>query len=207
MEHTCAHCGHAWTGEGAACPECGFPHSGSEKEKLRYNLELIDLRHLLAEAGKSVRGLLSMGMFFLFLLAITGLYGLWFRQVSGTAMLVFSAAAVLYFALYRLAQRRPYPALVMALLLYLAHTLYEFQTGLVPAEAEGLKGQGIFGFITLVNRVLPFIYIVLRIALTVVIGRGVWLYLKIRKFPARMVHYAERQEAGNNKQLTIGNKQ
>ena len=191
MNKNCPHCGYALTDAAKECPECGFPCNGSDKDILRYKLSLIDVQNWLAEAGKSIRGLLSLAMFFLFLLALTGLYALLFRQISAMALIIFSAAAALYFALYRLAQRRPYPALLIALLVYMAHTLFEFQNGLAPSEAEGMKGQGIFGFITLLNKALPFIYVVLRIALTVVIGRGVWLYIKIRKYPSQMVRWAE----------------
>ncbi len=198
MSLLCDNCHSPLTEETAKCPVCGFPVKGTKEEKTRYHVKLMDLKEYLIESEKSVKSMLSFFIVFIFSALITLVFSLLFHQPYYHYVIIFSVLAGAYYFFYFLAQRYGYYALLLAMVFYILHTIFELQAGMIPRNfLEGQKpGNGIFAFIFLIIRTLPIIYVLFRVMLTAVFIKGIYYYFRLRQH-SKMVSFIKKQESSD----------
>jgi hypothetical protein len=164
------------------CKACGYPQKGTKAEKISYNGKLIRMRDLIEDSDKSVKGILSFAIIFLFMALVVLSFSLLFKEDHYTNVLVFGAIGLVYFLLYRLGKKSSYLMIILALFFYLGHSIFEFSNGMflkspVDMDESFLESRGA----SLVFTMIPIGYMILRMALMIVLGKYLWTQLKLKK--------------------------
>ena len=165
-----------------SCQICGYPQRGTKSEKISYNSKLIRLRDLLEDSDKSVKGILSFAIIFLFMAIVVLSFSLLFKENHYLNVLVFGVVGFVYYMLNRLVKKSSYLAVVLSLLFYLGHTIFEFSHGMFlksPFEQDNslIENSGISLFFS----IIPLGYMIFRLAMMFVLAKYLWIQLKLKR--------------------------
>ncbi len=175
----CENCHHAIGENDARCPECDFPVRGTKSDKIAYNTRLMKIQDMLDEEEKSKNGIFSIALIFFFMAAVVLSFSLIFSENHFMAVAVFALAGLGYVGLRQLGKKSAYLMASLTLLFYLGHMIYEFSHDIylhnpLTGSAEGSAMKWFFAL-------LPFLYLVFRLTLMVVLARYLLLQLKLRR--------------------------
>lgn len=181
-EYQCDNCSRPITNSVKVCQQCGFPQQGSKSEKISYNTRLMRFKDLVEDSDKSIKGILSLAIIFLFMALIVALFSILFNENHYANALTFVLCAVIYYLLQRIGKRSSFLMAALALIFYLGHTLFEFSTGMfmkspVPLDDSFTETRGA----TLFFALIPMAYMLFRLALLIVLVRYFITELKLRK--------------------------
>jgi len=181
-EYQCDNCSTSITSSEKICPTCGYPQQGTRAEKIAYNTRLIRFKDLVEDSEKSVKGILSFAIIFIFMAFVVALFSLLFNENHYANALIFLAAAFMYLLLYRLGKKSSYLMAVLAFLFYTGHTIFEISSGIYlksPVDLDksfvASKGASLF------FELIPIAYLLFRLALMIVLAKFLWIELKLKR--------------------------
>lgn len=178
----CENCSIPLTESETICKTCGYPQNGTKAEKIFYNGKLMRLRDLVEESDKSVKGILSFAIIFLFMALVVLAFSLLFKENHYANILVFSVVGLVYFALHHLGKNSSYFMVILGLFFYLGHTIFEFShemflKSLVDFNKSLLESRGA----SLLFSMTPIGYMIFRMTLMIVLGKYFWIQLKLKR--------------------------
>lgn len=161
------------------CPFCGYPQRGTRQEQIEYNTKLLKVKDLVEDSDKSIKSLFSFAIIFFFMAMVVLAFSLIFNERHYSVFLLFAIAGKVYYLLSHLGKRSPYPMIVIALVFYMLHTIFEFSSGIYPKSPVNVdesffesKGTSI------IYSMIPISYILIRFVLMVILVK--YLYTQIR---------------------------
>ena len=181
-KNQCENCSGPITESQSFCQVCDYPQKGTKAEKIKYNVKLLRLKDLLEDSDKSVQGILSFGIIFIFMAVIVLAFSFIFKENHYTNVLAFGAVGLVYFMLYHFGKRYSYLVVVLSLLFCLGHTIFEFSNSIFPKspidlDKSFLESRGTSLFFELI----PLAYIIFRLTLMIVLVKYFWIQLKLKK--------------------------
>ena len=178
----CENCSNSLSETEIICQICGYPQRGTKTEKISYNSKLIRLRDLLEDSDKSVKGILSFAIIFLFMAIVVLSFSLLFKENHYLNVLVFGVVGFVYYMLNRLVKKSSYLAVVLSLLFYLGHTIFEFSNGMFLKSPFG-QDNSLFenSGISLFFSIIPLVYLIFRLALMLILAKYLWIQLKLKR--------------------------
>lgn len=181
-EYSCTNCANPIQDSDKICPSCGYPQHGTKAEQISYNGKLFRVRDLVEDSDKSVKGILSFAIIFVFMAFVVLLFSLIFKEQHYNYVLVYALAGAVYFLFHRLGKKSAYLMATLTLLFYLGHTIFEFSNGMfikspVGLDKSFLESKGT----TLFFAMIPLVYLVFRMSLTFVLAKYLWIELKLKK--------------------------
>ena len=179
--YTCENCKTSMPETDTNCRVCGYPQLGSKREKIAYNTKLMRAKDLLEDSEKSIKGVLSMGIIFFFMSGIVLVFSWIFNENHYLNALILALAGVVYFILNRLGKRSAYLMAALALLFYLAHTIFEFSNGMylkspVDLNESFIESKGT----SIIFALIPLAYMIFRLALMIVFARFFLIGIKLK---------------------------
>ncbi len=192
-EVRCDNCRHFLSESQPICDFCGFPQKGPKAEKIAYNTRLYKIRDLLEDSEKSIKSVFSFALIFFFMAAVVLAFSLIFNESHYVAFLLYAIAGKIYYLLSRLGRRSAYLMAVIALLFYLAHTIFEISSGMIPQSPVEVgdsftKSKGL----SVIYGMIPVAYLLFRVALMLVLGKFLIAQVRLRK-NKNMVNFLESQ--------------
>ena len=196
--YSCENCAGPVIEADKICQNCGFPHKGTRQEKLAYNGKLIRLKDLVEISDKSVKGILSFSIIFAFMAFVVLVFSLIFKENHYANALVFGAAAIVYYFLHKVGSKSSYLMVILVLLFYLGHTIFEFSNGMViksPVDMDEsfVESRGA----SLVFTLIPIGYVVFRLALMIVLGKYFLTELRLKRDEKMVRFIRSTDEAGS----------
>lgn len=181
-ENLCENCTKPLGGQEKSCPSCGYPQHGTKAEQISYNSKLIHLKDRIEDSDKSVKGILSFAIIFLFMAAVVLMFSFIFKEYHYHNILLFAGAGLVYYALYRLGKMSSYLMVILALFFYLGHTILEFSHGMflkspVDLDQSFLESRGASIFFA----IIPLTYLIFRLSLMIVLAKYFWIQLKLKR--------------------------
>jgi hypothetical protein len=181
-EFKCENCTLPITSAEKICQHCGYPQQGSESEKISYNTRLMKFKDLVEDSDKSVKGILSFSIIFVFMSFVVFIFSVLFNENHYQNAVTYLGCAVIYYVLYRTGKKASYIMVTVALLFYLGHTIFEFSSGMymhspVPLDKSFKETKGA----TLFFDLIPMAYMLFRFALMIVLGKYFLTELKLRR--------------------------
>lgn len=180
-EYQCENCSNPLTSSEKICEKCEYPQQGSKSEKIRYNTKLMKVKDLLEDSEKSVRGILSFAIIFLFMAIVVFIFSLLFKEDHYSIALFYIVFAGIYLLLNRAGKKSSYLMGILALFFYLGHTIFEFSYGMflkspVPLDKSFTETRGA----TLFFALIPLAYMLFRLALMIVLAKYFLTELKLK---------------------------
>lgn len=193
-ESRCENCRHFLSDSQLTCDFCGFPQKGTKAEKITYNTRLFKVGDWLEVAEKSIKSIFSIALIFFFMAAVVLAFSLIFNENHYSAVLLYAIAGKIYYLLSRLGRRSAYLMTVIALFFYLAHTIFEFSSGMIPqspldVEESFTRSKGL----SLIYGMIPIAYLVFRVALMLALGKYLLIQIRLRQ-NQRMVNFLRNQQ-------------
>ncbi len=181
-ENTCTNCSNPIVDSDKCCAFCGYPQHGTKAEQIAYNAKLFQIKDLIEGSDKSVKGILSFTIIFLFMASVVLLFSLIFKEHHYFNLLLFAGAGLVYYLLYRLGKLSSYIAVILALFFYFGHTIFEFSHGMflkspVDLDRSFLETRGASIFFS----IIPLVYLVFRLSLMIVLAKYLWIQLKLKR--------------------------
>ena len=163
------------------CTYCGFPQRGTRQEQIEYNTKLLKVKDLVEDSDKSIKSMFSLAIIFFFMAAVVLAFSLIFNERHYSVFLLFVIAGKVYYLLSHLGKRSPYLMMVIAMVFYMLHTIFEFSTGIIPpspvnAEESFLVSKGA----SIVFAIIPIAYILIRFALMLVLLKFLFTQIKLK---------------------------
>ena len=194
-EFQCENCKKSITLAQKTCPSCGFPNQGSRQEKIAYNTKLMKFKDLVEDSNKSVKGIFSLAIIFVFMAIVVLLFSVLFKEDHYRNVLTYLACAGIYLLLNRIGKKSSYLMAVLALLFYLGHSIFEFSNGMFLKSPVGLddsftKSRGASLFFALI----PLAYMLFRLALMIVLAKYFLTEFKLRR-DERMADFVRSENA------------
>ena len=191
----CENCSSVLSESEKICNACGYPQQGTKAEKISYNGKLMRMRDLIEDSDKSVKGILSFAIIFLFMALVVLAFSLLFKESHYTNVQIFSVIGLVYFLLYRLGKKSSYLMIILALFFYLGHSIFEFSNGMflkspVDMDESFLKSRGA----SLVFTMIPIGYMILRMTLMIVLGKYLWTQLNLKR-DEKMVKFIRKNKS------------
>lgn len=191
-EFKCENCTLPITSAGKICQHCGYPQQGSEPEKISYNTRLMKFKDLVEDSDKSVKGILSFSIIFVFMSFVVFMFSILFRENHYQNAVTYLGCAMIYYFMYRIGKKSSYIMVTVALLFYLGHTIFEFSTSMfmhspVPLDKSFTETKGA----TLFFALIPMAYMLFRFALMIVLGKYFLTELKLRR-DVKMVDFVRK---------------
>jgi hypothetical protein len=164
------------------CPSCGYPQHGTKAEKITYNGKVLRVKDLVEDSDKSIKGLVSFAIIFMVMALVVLLFSLMFKEYHYENVVLFTLAASIYYFLSRLGKRSSYLMVILALFIYVGHTIFEFSHGMFLKSPVGLnesffKSRGA----TLFFAIIPLAYLIFRLSLMIVLAKYLWIQLKLKR--------------------------
>jgi hypothetical protein len=188
-EYKCENCQHPVAGSEANCSFCGFPQHGTKQEKIAYNGRLLKFRDLVEESDKSITSVFSLAIIFVFMGLVVLAFSLIFGENHYGIAVFYIVAGKVYYLFSRFGKKSAYFMVILVLLFYMAHTIFEFSYGFYPkspvdASDSFTESKGA----SIVYAMIPLGYILLRVALMIVLIK--FLFTQIRlKSQGKMVRF------------------
>lgn len=181
-DYKCENCTKPMTASEKVCPACGYPQQGTKAEKIRYNTKLMRVKDLVEDSDKSIKGILSFAIIFAFMALVIILFSALFKEDYYSNALTYFGCAAIYFFLQKLGKKSSYLMATIAILFYMAHTIFEFSSGMymqnpVPLDKSFTETRGA----TLFFAIIPMAYMLFRFALMIVLGKYLLTELKLRR--------------------------
>lgn len=181
-EYPCENCTKPLAGSEKNCPSCGYPQHGTKAEQISYNIKLFRIKDLIEDSDKSIKGILSFAIIFLFMASVVLLFSLIFKEHHYAYVLILALAGVVYYFLNRLGKKSAYLMVILALFFYLGHTIFEFSHGMflkspVDLDRSFLESRGA----TIFFSIIPLVYLVFRLLLMIVLAKYLWIQLKLKR--------------------------
>lgn len=181
-EYKCENCAKSITASEKVCPACGYPQHGTKAEKISYNTQLMKVKDLVEDSDKSIKGILSFTIIFLFMALVVILFSALFKENHYSNALTYLGCAAIYFLLHKLSKKSSYLMAAIAILFYLGHSIFEFSNGMymqspVPLDKSFTETRGA----TLFFAIIPIAYMLFRFALMIVLSKYIFTELKLRR--------------------------
>ena len=181
-EYQCDNCSNPIVASEKSCSVCGYPQQGSKPEKIRYNTKLMRFKDLVEDSNKSIKGILSFAIIFLFMALVVLAFSVIFKESQYKYAFIYLLCAGIYFILNRLGKKSSYLMAILALFFYLGHTIFEFSNGMflsspVELDKSFTETRGA----TLFFALIPMAYMLFRLALMIVLAKYLWTELKLKK--------------------------
>lgn len=181
-EYQCENCSHPISNARNQCDHCGYPQHGSKTEKIRYNTRFMYIKDLVEDSARSVKGILSFAIIFLFMAFIVFLFSILFDENHFGNAITYVACGVVYYFLFRLGKKSSYLMIIISLLFYLGHTIFEFSHGMFlksPVELDKTftetRGAALF------FALIPMAYLLFRVALMIVLAKYLLIEFRIKR--------------------------
>lgn len=181
-ESQCENCSNPLSKTESICQVCEYPQKGTKTEQIAYNNKLIRLKDLLEDSDKSIKGILSFAIIFLFMAIIVLSFSLLFKENHYGIVLVFGIVGLVYFILNRLGKKSSYLMVVLAIFFYLGHTIFEFSYGMF-LKSPFAQDNSLFenSGISLFFAIIPLVYLIFRLALMLVLAKYLWIQLMLKR--------------------------
>lgn len=179
MNPQCDNCKKSMCSARKTCTHCGYPQHGTRQQQIEYNTKLLKVKDLVEESDKSIKSLFSLAIVFFFMALVVLAFSLIFNERHYSVFLLYVIAGKVYYLLSHLGKRSPYLVIVIALIFYMLHTIFEFSSGIYPkspvdAEESFLKSKGT----SIIYSMIPIAYVLIRFVLMTVLAK--YLYTQIR---------------------------
>jgi len=197
-EHLCDNCKKSISVDLKSCDYCGYPQQGTKQEKIAYNAKLLKTRDLVEESDKSITAVFSLSIIFFFMSAVVLAFSLIFGENHYIIALFFAIAGKVYYLLSRLGKRTAYLTIVLAMVFYMLHTIFEFSYGIFPKSPVNVNDSFIESKgASIVYAMIPLAYILLRFTLMIVLLKFLFTQIKL-KHNEKMVRYIRDTKAADS---------
>jgi len=157
----------------------------TQTDSLRDKLQSIDLADWKLICLRSINVFLALGIFYFGIAGVLFFIEVAFnRPFLGFFRNIALGFGGLHGLLFLMGRRKPFPALIIGLMLYAAHTSYEYFTYFNPVYwmPKPTSEDGWIGFAPFLIEALPYLYYILRIALVILLVRGIYFSFKVKRY-------------------------
>ena len=191
--YLCENCANPITSAEKNCTFCGYPQQGSKSEKISYNTKLMKVKDLAEDSDKSVKGILSFAIIFLFMAVVVLLFSMLFKEDHFSTASFYFAFSAFYFSFNLIGKKSSYLMSILALFFYLGHTIFEFSIGMflkspVPLDKSFTETRAA----TLFFALIPMAYLLFRLVLMIVLAKYLFTELKLKRYE-KMVNFLRKK--------------
>ena len=181
-EYQCENCSKPITPSEKICPRCGYPQQGSKAEKISYNSKLMRIKDLVEDSDKSVKGILSIAIIFIFMAFVVLAFSLIFNENHFQIAFLLTGVGLIYLLLNKVGRKSAYLMIILALLFYVGHTIYELSHGIYPKSPVNMDDSFVESKgASLIYIMIPAAYILFRLALMIVLLKYLLTQFKLKK--------------------------
>ncbi|MCG8310598.1 MAG: hypothetical protein MI975_24625 [Cytophagales bacterium] len=147
------------------------------------------VKDLVEDSEKSIKGILSFAIIFFFMAFVVFLFSVLFKENHYSGALVYLACGIIYYLLNRIGSKSSYLMAVLAFFFYLGHTIFEFSNNMflqspVELDKSFTESRGA----TLFFALIPFAYMLFRVALMIVSAKYFWTEMKLKRYGKLVEH-------------------